>query len=47
MNIFLHEMRMHRRSIAIWSVYFCLIMILFMTLYPTMERNAHLFSKLL
>ncbi len=47
MNIFYHEMRMHRHSIIIWSISFCLIMILFMTLYPVIEKNVNNFAKLL
>jgi ABC-2 type transport system permease protein len=40
-------MRMHRHSIIYWSVSFCLLMVLFMTLYPTIEKNVNNFAKLL
>lgn len=47
MNIFKHEMRMHRISIFIWSSSFTLLLLIFMSLYPTVEKNMTNFSIIL
>lgn len=47
MNIFKHEMRMHRTSIIIWSLSFTLLLLIFMGLYPTIEKNMTNFSIIL
>lgn len=47
MNIFLHEMKMHRNSIIIWSIAFSLTVIFFMSMFPTMSENVSIFEKMM
>jgi len=47
MNIFLHEMKMHRNSIIIWSIAFSLTAIFFMSMFPAMSENVSIFKKMM
>ncbi len=39
MNIFIHEMKMHRNSIVIWSISISATILLFIGVFPAMEKN--------
>lgn len=47
MNVYLHELKQYRKFILIWVLSLCLLIILLMMMYPTIEQDAESFLKLL
>lgn len=47
MNIILYEMRAYRRSTLIWTVALVVLVVLFMSLYPSISKDIADFKKLL
>jgi ABC-2 type transport system permease protein len=47
MNIMMHELRAYRKSTIIWSISLMMIVVLFMSLFPSFSRDAEEFTKLL
>src|SRR5881392_3004815 len=47
MNIFLHEVKIYRKSTIIWTVSLILVVGFFMALYPAIANDAEQFNKLL
>jgi ABC-2 type transport system permease protein len=47
MNILLHELRAYRKSTIIWSISLILIMVLFMSFYPSFAKDSEAFKKIL
>ncbi|WML41740.1 ABC transporter permease subunit [Neobacillus sp. OS1-2] len=47
MNIFLHELRAYRKSTIIWSLSLVLIVVLFMSFYPSFAKDAGEFEKIM
>ncbi len=47
MNIFLHELRSHRKSTFIWSLSLILLVLLFMSFYPSFSKDAENFTKMM
>ncbi|MEH7107495.1 ABC transporter permease subunit [Bacillus sp. JJ1764] len=47
MNMFIHELRAYRKSTIIWSISLTLIVILYMSLYPSFAKDADDFMKVL
>lgn len=47
MNILLHELRVYRKSTIIWSISLILIVVLFMSLFPSFSKDTEEFTKLL
>ncbi|WP_312470620.1 ABC transporter permease subunit [Neobacillus sp.] len=47
MNIFLHELRAYRKSTIIWSISLTLIVVFYLSLYPSFAHDAEEFTKIL
>lgn len=47
MNIFWHELKMNRLSMLVWSVSLALMVILFLSLYPTFTKDVDASMKIL
>ncbi|MFJ7725922.1 ABC transporter permease subunit [Neobacillus sp. NPDC097160] len=47
MNIFLHELKAYRKSTIIWSFSLVLIIVLFMSFYPSFAKDAEGFKKIM
>ncbi|EKN69257.1 ABC transporter permease [Neobacillus bataviensis LMG 21833] len=47
MNIFLHELKAYRKSTVIWSISLVLIIVLFMSFYPSFAKDADEFNKIM
>lgn len=47
MNIFMHELKAYRKSTFIWSISLVMIVVLFMSIFPTFAKDAEEFTKLL
>jgi ABC-2 type transport system permease protein len=47
MNIFLHELRAYRKSTIIWSLSLMIIVVLFMSFYPSFSEDAEGFKKIM
>ncbi|MFA6309267.1 MAG: ABC transporter permease subunit [Clostridia bacterium] len=47
MNMFLHELRMYRKSTIIWTVSIVALILMFMSIYPVFSNNAEDVKKLL
>jgi ABC-2 type transport system permease protein len=47
MNIFFHELRAYRKSTMIWSVSLVMIIVLFMSFYPSFAKDAEEFQKIM
>jgi len=47
MNIFFHELKAYRKSTIIWSVSLVMIIVLFMSFYPSFARDADEFKKIM
>ncbi len=47
MNIVLHELRAYRKSMVVWNISLVLIVVLFMSIFPTFAKDAENFAKLL
>lgn len=47
MNIYKYELKMNIKSIIIWSVSIALLLILFMSFYPAMSKDAELMNQLM
>ncbi|WP_066071806.1 ABC transporter permease [Neobacillus soli] len=47
MNIFLHELKAYRKSLIIWSLSLLLIVVLFMSFYPSFAKDSEEFTKIM
>jgi len=47
MNIFLHELRSYRKSTFIWSLSLIVLVLLFMSFYPSFSKDAENFTKIM
>ena len=47
MNIFFHELKAYRKSTIIWTVSLVIVVILFMSMFPSFAKDAEEFKKLL
>jgi len=47
MNIFIHELKANGKSTVIWTVSLALIVIFFLSIYPSFAKDADAFSKML
>ncbi|MFS0862884.1 ABC transporter permease subunit [Fredinandcohnia sp. 179-A 10B2 NHS] len=47
MNIFIHELKANRKSTAIWTVSLLALMVLFMSMFPTISKEVDEFKKML
>ncbi|RSK26047.1 ABC transporter permease [Bacillus sp. HMF5848] len=47
MNIYLHELKAYRKSTIIWTLSLIGIVVLFLSMYPSIAKDAEQFSKLL
>ncbi|MEP6710112.1 MAG: ABC transporter permease, partial [Candidatus Saccharibacteria bacterium] len=47
MNIFWHELRSYRRSTLIWSASLALLVILFLSLFPSFSKDIDASQKIL
>lgn len=47
MNIFLHELRAYRKSTMIWTISLVMIIVLFMSFYPSFAKDAEGFKKIM
>lgn len=47
MNIFFHELKAYRKSTIIWSVSLVMIIVLFMSFYPSFAKDAEEFQKIM
>jgi ABC-2 type transport system permease protein len=47
MNIFIHEWKAYRKSTVIWSLSLILIVVLFMSFYPSFSKDAADFTKIM
>lgn len=47
MNIFLHELNAYRKSTIIWSISLILIIVLFLSFYPSFAKDAEGFKKIM
>jgi ABC-2 type transport system permease protein len=47
MNIFFHELKAYRKSTLIWSVSLVMIIVLFMSFYPSFAKDAEEFQKIM
>ncbi len=47
MNILMHELKSYRKSTIIWTISLVMIVVLFMSIFPTFASDAGQFSKLL
>ena len=47
MNIFLHELKANRKSTIIWSISLIMIVVLFMSFYPSFAKDAEEFTKIM
>jgi ABC-2 type transport system permease protein len=47
MNIFFHELKAYRKSTLIWSVSLVMIIVLFMSFYPSFSKDAEEFQKIM
>lgn len=47
MNIFLHELKAYRKSTIIWTISLVLLIVLFMSIFPSFAKDAEEFKKLL
>ncbi|MCL6571974.1 MAG: ABC transporter permease [Bacillus sp. (in: Bacteria)] len=47
MNIFLHELKAYRKSTFIWSVSLVMIIVLFMSFYPSFAKDTEEFTKIM
>ena len=47
MNIFFHELKAYRKSTMIWSVSLVMIIVLFMSFYPSFSKDAEEFQKIM
>jgi len=47
MNIFLHELRANGKSTFIWSISLIMVVVLFMSFYPSFAKDAEAFTKIM
>lgn len=47
MNIFIHELKANRKSTVIWTVSLLALMVLFMSMFPTISKEVDEFKKML
>lgn len=47
MNIYLHELRAYRKSTIIWTVSLIAVLVLFLSMFPSIAKDADEFKKLL
>ena len=47
MNMFIHELKAYRKSTIIWSLSLMVIVVLFMSMFPSFSRDIVDFKKLL
>ncbi|MET3318549.1 UNVERIFIED_ORG: ABC-2 type transport system permease protein [Peribacillus simplex] len=47
MNMFLHELKVNRKSTIIWTLSLVAIAVLFLSIFPTIEREGEEFKKVL
>lgn len=47
MNIFLHELKVYRKSMIIWSLSLLVIVVLFMSFYPSFAKDSEEFTKIM
>ncbi len=47
MNMFLHELRAYRKSTVIWTLSLVILVVLFLSMFPSFSKDAEEFQKLL
>lgn len=47
MNIFIHELKAYRKSTIIWSISLILMIVLFLSFYPSFAKDAEGFKKIM